>query len=190
MIFYIAPVSYVLLICFSHNLFAENNPTSTKRPTRLLTSLYDWLCVSSPLLFLSYVFSASLLCHSVTAPIGPATNDGEYYHVPFKENKPCLYLRCKYEDHRPRMFLPNIMDKVREAFVSSYPRAPLWSLKLQKRRQDTQAEFYGFLCDLEPAEKQRHFAFHLKIDGIVITAWIFENAVLRLNFAINKKRMD
>ena len=57
-------------------------------------------------------------CHSITAPTVPVTMDKEYYHMPYREKKPCLYMRCQYEDHRPRMFIPNIIEKLCRKLVS------------------------------------------------------------------------
>ncbi|PAA94201.1 hypothetical protein BOX15_Mlig001532g2 [Macrostomum lignano] len=55
-------------------------------------------------------------CHSVSHPMTPTLTQNEYYHVPFNEKKPCLYMRCNYEDHRPRMFIPNILEKLYTQF--------------------------------------------------------------------------
>uniref|UniRef100_A0A1I8F1Y4 FerB domain-containing protein n=1 Tax=Macrostomum lignano TaxID=282301 RepID=A0A1I8F1Y4_9PLAT len=56
--------------------------------------------------------SAPMWCHSVSPGRAPRLTRDEYYHVPFNERKPCLYMRCCYEDHRPRLFVSNILEKL------------------------------------------------------------------------------
>ncbi|XP_053394701.1 otoferlin-like isoform X1 [Mercenaria mercenaria] len=52
--------------------------------------------------------------HSTTPPLKPTTRDKVYYHLPFYEEKPCLYVREMFEDHRRRMYNTNILEKIAE----------------------------------------------------------------------------
>ncbi|XP_052775587.1 otoferlin-like isoform X2 [Mya arenaria] len=51
---------------------------------------------------------------SVTPPMKPTTKDKVYYHLPYYEEKPCIYLREMFEDHRRRMYNSNILEKIAE----------------------------------------------------------------------------
>ncbi|CAL1540078.1 unnamed protein product [Lymnaea stagnalis] len=51
---------------------------------------------------------------STTPPVRPVTRDKCYYHVPYYQDKPCIYVRDLFEDHRRRMYNSNIIDKICE----------------------------------------------------------------------------
>ncbi|KAL4236528.1 C2 domain [Mactra antiquata] len=51
---------------------------------------------------------------STTSPLKPTTRDKVYYHLPFYEEKPCVYVREMFEDHRRRMYNTNILEKIAE----------------------------------------------------------------------------
>lgn len=55
---------------------------------------------------------------SATTPMKPATRDRCYYHLPYYEDKPCLYIKEHFEDHRRRLYNTNIIDRVAEKLVS------------------------------------------------------------------------
>lgn len=48
------------------------------------------------------------------------SDDGLYYYVDFGGVQPCLYLLSEFEDHRLRMCIPNIIEKLKTEFVSSH----------------------------------------------------------------------
>ncbi|KAG0710969.1 Otoferlin [Chionoecetes opilio] len=48
--------------------------------------------------------------HSMTQPVKPMTNDKLYYFLPFWDDKPCLYVRTPFQDHRRRLYNSNIID--------------------------------------------------------------------------------
>lgn len=54
---------------------------------------------------------------STTPPLKPTTRDKIYYHLPFYEEKPCVYVREMFEDHRRRMYNTNILEKIAEKLV-------------------------------------------------------------------------
>ncbi|XP_077991695.1 otoferlin-like [Glandiceps talaboti] len=49
---------------------------------------------------------------STTEPIKPVTNDKYYYHMPYSEKKPCVYVQFPWEDHRRRLYNQNILYKI------------------------------------------------------------------------------
>lgn len=55
--------------------------------------------------------------HSLSEPMELKSEDGFYYHVDFDGTQPCLYLLSEFEDHRLRMCIPNIIEKVKTEFV-------------------------------------------------------------------------
>lgn len=55
--------------------------------------------------------------HSVTTPVRPVTRDLIYYHMPYQEEKPCIYINELFEDHRRRMTNSNILEKIAEKLV-------------------------------------------------------------------------
>ena len=55
---------------------------------------------------------------STTPPLKPTTRDRIYYHLPFYEEKPCVYVKEMFEDHRRRMYNTNILEKIGEKLVS------------------------------------------------------------------------
>ncbi|XP_059174098.1 otoferlin-like isoform X2 [Physella acuta] len=51
---------------------------------------------------------------STTVPVKPVSRDKCYYHLPYYEDKPCVYLTEHFEDHRRRMYNSNIIEKICE----------------------------------------------------------------------------
>lgn len=49
-----------------------------------------------------------------TDPLKPVSRDRYYYYLPYEEDKPCLYVRSYFEDHRRRLYITNIIEKVAE----------------------------------------------------------------------------
>ncbi|XP_014771959.1 otoferlin isoform X1 [Octopus bimaculoides] len=49
---------------------------------------------------------------STTSPIKPVTKDKIYYIMPYYEEKPCVYIKDFFEDHRRRMYNSNILQKI------------------------------------------------------------------------------
>ncbi|XP_041358290.1 otoferlin-like [Gigantopelta aegis] len=57
---------------------------------------------------------------STTSPAKPITRDKCYYHLPYYEDKPCVYIKEMIEDHRRRMYNSNIIQKVAEKLEDGY----------------------------------------------------------------------
>ncbi|PAA74424.1 hypothetical protein BOX15_Mlig025810g1 [Macrostomum lignano] len=62
-------------------------------------------------------------CRSQSRPLMPLPAHEDYYHVPFMERKPCLYIRFGHEDHRQRMLIANILDRLCSEFESGIEEA-------------------------------------------------------------------
>ncbi|XP_074640585.1 otoferlin-like isoform X2 [Tubulanus polymorphus] len=49
---------------------------------------------------------------STTVTMKPITRDKLYYHMPYFEEKQCMYVKAPFEDHRRRMYNVNIIEKI------------------------------------------------------------------------------
>lgn len=43
-----------------------------------------------------------------------------YYHMPYFEKKPCIYIKSWWPDHRRRLYNSNIMDKIADKLVRQF----------------------------------------------------------------------
>lgn len=41
-----------------------------------------------------------------------------YFHLPYFEKKPCVYIKSWWQDQRRRLYNSNIMDKIADKLVS------------------------------------------------------------------------
>ncbi|XP_046692786.1 otoferlin isoform X3 [Silurus meridionalis] len=49
---------------------------------------------------------------SSTPLMKPVVTDSNYFHLPYFETKPCIYIKSWWQDHRRRFYNSNIMDKI------------------------------------------------------------------------------
>ncbi|XP_062825265.1 otoferlin isoform X4 [Anolis carolinensis] len=49
---------------------------------------------------------------SVTPPMKPLVTDRNYFHLPYFDKKPCIYMKSWWQDQRRRLYNSNIMDKI------------------------------------------------------------------------------
>uniref|UniRef100_A0A672NZ52 C2 domain-containing protein n=1 Tax=Sinocyclocheilus grahami TaxID=75366 RepID=A0A672NZ52_SINGR len=47
-----------------------------------------------------------------TPPMKPVITDRNYFHLPYFEKKPCIYIKSWWQDQRRRLYNSNIMDKI------------------------------------------------------------------------------
>uniref|UniRef100_A0A671NAR6 Otoferlin n=1 Tax=Sinocyclocheilus anshuiensis TaxID=1608454 RepID=A0A671NAR6_9TELE len=64
-----------------------------------------------------------------TPPMKPVITDRNYFHLPYFEKKPCIYIKSWWQDQRRRLYNSNIMDKLADKLV----RLPLKLLSDLKR---------------------------------------------------------
>ena len=55
--------------------------------------------------------------HSTTEGEVPCTEDGNYFYIPYRHNKPCLYVCSRFEDLRKRLYHTNLLDRIVEKLV-------------------------------------------------------------------------
>uniref|UniRef100_A0A663E989 Otoferlin n=1 Tax=Aquila chrysaetos chrysaetos TaxID=223781 RepID=A0A663E989_AQUCH len=53
-----------------------------------------------------------LVSVSSTQPVKPLVTDRNYFHLPYFEKKPCIYIKSWWQDQRRRLYNANIMDKI------------------------------------------------------------------------------
>ncbi|XP_064096144.1 otoferlin-like isoform X4 [Macrobrachium nipponense] len=58
------------------------------------------------------VVAEASMWQSTTPPMKPMTNDKTYYFLPFWDDKPCLYVRSFFQDHRRRLFNSNVIAAI------------------------------------------------------------------------------
>ncbi|XP_064864984.1 otoferlin isoform X4 [Oncorhynchus nerka] len=53
-----------------------------------------------------------LVSVSSSPPMKPVITDRNYFHLPYFEKKPCIYIKSWWQDQRRRLYNSNIMDKI------------------------------------------------------------------------------
>ncbi|KAM9704297.1 otoferlin isoform 11-T12 [Menidia menidia] len=53
-----------------------------------------------------------LVSVSSTPPMKPVITDRNYFHLPYFEKKPCVYIKSLWQDQRRRLYNSNMMDKI------------------------------------------------------------------------------
>ncbi|XP_019201691.1 otoferlin isoform X9 [Oreochromis niloticus] len=53
-----------------------------------------------------------LVSVSSTPPMKPVITDRNYFHLPYFEKKPCIYIKSWWQDQRRRLYNSNMMDKI------------------------------------------------------------------------------
>lgn len=56
---------------------------------------------------------------STTAPSKPLSHDRLYYFLPYWDEKPTIYIKSAFPDHRRRMYNSNAITKISEKLVRS-----------------------------------------------------------------------
>ncbi|TGZ70323.1 hypothetical protein CRM22_003257 [Opisthorchis felineus] len=71
---------------------------------------------------------------STTEPMLPRTDDKEYYFLDFGPRKPCIYMISYFEDHRCRMCIPNILERLYEYLNYGLERFRFFTLRRQPHK--------------------------------------------------------
>ena len=74
--------------------------------------------------------------HSTTPPVKALSHDRLYYFLPYWDEKPTIYIRSTFPDHRKRMYNSNSIGRIADKVVSSelfwiQIWAVQWSLSLR-----------------------------------------------------------
>uniref|UniRef100_A0A6Q2Z6Y7 Otoferlin n=1 Tax=Esox lucius TaxID=8010 RepID=A0A6Q2Z6Y7_ESOLU len=60
-----------------------------------------------------------LVSVSATPPMKPVITDRNYFHLPYFERKPCIYIKSRWQDQRRRLYNANIMDNIADKLVET-----------------------------------------------------------------------
>ena len=58
--------------------------------------------------------------NSTTPSVKALSHDREYFFLPYWDDKPTMWIRATFPDHRRRMYNSNTISKVVEKLVSAY----------------------------------------------------------------------
>uniref|UniRef100_A0A672H7A8 Otoferlin n=1 Tax=Salarias fasciatus TaxID=181472 RepID=A0A672H7A8_SALFA len=61
---------------------------------------------------------ADLVSVSSTPLMRPVITDRNYFHLPYFEKKPCVYIKSWWQDQRRRLYNSNMMDKIADKLVN------------------------------------------------------------------------
>uniref|UniRef100_A0A8B9RI62 Otoferlin b n=1 Tax=Astyanax mexicanus TaxID=7994 RepID=A0A8B9RI62_ASTMX len=61
-----------------------------------------------------------LVSVSTTPPMKPVITDRNYFHLPYFERKPCIYIKSWWQDQRRRLYNANIIDNIADKLVSDH----------------------------------------------------------------------
>uniref|UniRef100_A0A671Q5Z8 Otoferlin b n=1 Tax=Sinocyclocheilus anshuiensis TaxID=1608454 RepID=A0A671Q5Z8_9TELE len=62
---------------------------------------------------------------STSPPMKPVITDRNYFHLPYFERKPCIYIKSWWQDQRRRLYNANIMDRINQAGKTKLDRERL-----------------------------------------------------------------
>uniref|UniRef100_A0A672RLR5 Otoferlin n=1 Tax=Sinocyclocheilus grahami TaxID=75366 RepID=A0A672RLR5_SINGR len=57
---------------------------------------------------------------SSTPPMKPVITDRNYFHLPYFERKPCIFIKSWWQDQRRRLYNANIMDRIADKLVMNH----------------------------------------------------------------------
>ncbi|XP_070555288.1 otoferlin-like isoform X9 [Ptychodera flava] len=88
--------------------------------------------------------------NSTTESIKPVNSDNEkyYYHMPYNEKKPCVYVQFPWEDHRRRLYNQNILYKIADKLEEGLGQV---NEMLAKERPHPEKTFKQVMDDLSQA---------------------------------------
>uniref|UniRef100_A0A4W6ERR3 Otoferlin a n=1 Tax=Lates calcarifer TaxID=8187 RepID=A0A4W6ERR3_LATCA len=67
-----------------------------------------------------------LVSVSSTPSMKPVITDRNYFHLPYFEKKPCVYIKSWWQDQRRRLYNSNMMDKIADKLVSTHLSSQLF----------------------------------------------------------------
>ena len=58
--------------------------------------------------------------YSTTPAVKPVSNDRQYYFLPYWDDKPTMWIRSTFPDHRRRMYNSNVIARTSDKLVISF----------------------------------------------------------------------
>ena len=71
-------------------------------------------------MFSGSVESLQATWQSTTVPVKPLSHDRLYYFLPYWDEKPTVYIRSGFPDHRRRMYNSNAITKIADKVVRNH----------------------------------------------------------------------
>uniref|UniRef100_A0AAR2JPE9 C2 domain-containing protein n=1 Tax=Pygocentrus nattereri TaxID=42514 RepID=A0AAR2JPE9_PYGNA len=99
-----------------------------------------------------------LVSISTTPPMKPVITDRNYFHLPYFERKPCIYIKSWWQDQRRRLYNANIIDNIADKLVSD-KKFKLFICKIIKKKLSN-----CFSTFLTVANKDQNQAGRTKLD--------------------------
>uniref|UniRef100_A0A8C7CX32 Otoferlin n=1 Tax=Oncorhynchus kisutch TaxID=8019 RepID=A0A8C7CX32_ONCKI len=104
-----------------------------------------------------------LVSVSSTPPMKPVITDRNYFHLPYFERKPCIYIKSWWQDQRRRLYNANIMDNIADKLVSQ--STTLIPIKMVPFRMQYLLTFHYFFSQfLTLANKDQNQTGRTKLD--------------------------
>ncbi|POI34949.1 hypothetical protein CIB84_001298, partial [Bambusicola thoracicus] len=86
---------------------------------------------------------------SSSQPMKPLVTDRNYFHLPYFEKKPCIYIKSWWQDQRRRLYNANIMDKIADKLENMGQQATTLRSQVKKNTmKDKLKQVQNFLQKL------------------------------------------
>ncbi|KAL6477595.1 hypothetical protein MHYP_G00134300 [Metynnis hypsauchen] len=74
-----------------------------------------------------------LVSISTTPPMKPVITDRNYFHLPYFERKPCIYIKSWWQDQRRRLYNANIIDNIADKLENMGQQAKTMRTQVKKK---------------------------------------------------------
>uniref|UniRef100_A0A8C2HKE8 Otoferlin a n=1 Tax=Cyprinus carpio TaxID=7962 RepID=A0A8C2HKE8_CYPCA len=102
-----------------------------------------------------------------TPPMKPVITDRNYFHLPYFEKKPCIYIKSWWQDQRRRLYNSNIMDKIADKLEEGLNDVQE-IIKTEKHKITISIFFFSILHNLSRfvtlANKDQNLSGRTKLD--------------------------
>uniref|UniRef100_A0A8C4XJD5 Otoferlin n=2 Tax=Falco TaxID=8952 RepID=A0A8C4XJD5_FALTI len=110
-----------------------------------------------------------LVSVSSSQPVKPLVTDRNYFHLPYFEKKPCIYIKSWWQDQRRRLYNANIMDKIADKLEEGLNDV---QEMIKTEKPHPERRLRGVLEELSSgclrfvtlADKDQHHSSHTRLD--------------------------
>lgn len=169
-------VKYLLLSCLGNAgnvLDGYNPPTKKSSSSSDDSESEEETADDAPLL--NEVSVDTPKWKSTTPILRPSTKDRMYYHLPYYEDKPCVYIKHAIEDHRRRMYNSNIVDRIIEKLVSLSILIFMVTFINLWLRHLTGTERQRYIRFSDNDVSMKIFCLSRMMEYVRFTRWLFRN---------------
>uniref|UniRef100_A0A673YZF8 Otoferlin n=1 Tax=Salmo trutta TaxID=8032 RepID=A0A673YZF8_SALTR len=132
---------------------------------------------------------------SFEVTIGKYYTQENYFHLPYFEKKPCIYIKSWWQDQRRRLYNSNIMDKIADKLVSNHPQHSIpdvfvWMMSNNKRIAYARIPSKDILYSIVDEETGKDCG-KVKAKGFGPAGWTVQAKMeMYLWLGLNKQRKD